>query len=641
VFLVLALAATACDSPLSAVRRVVRVEIAPEDLHLPLNGFHQLSAEAMDERGVRLTGAVEIRWASSDTSVVYVSPSGLVAARAAGSARVTAAVGEVQGSALVSVGAPLPAECSSILALGVGEVHTVAAGEGGLLCFEAQGSEAEYTMIPFYGSATAGAAVAIDVSVRSEAQPSGIHSDQPSVARGRSAIAGNGRAPKPDAGWEQRLRQREARELAPLLSAAAGGAPEPNRSTAAPLPSVGSRLTLNVNAESACTNPSWRSGTVVAVTERAVVVADSLNPAGGFDVEDYRQFGRLFDTLVYPVVTHNFGTPTDIDGNGRVLLFFTSAVNEMGRGAGGVIRGFFFSRDLFPRRSVGGPSTCEASNEAEILYLMVPDAARSAGNSQFDKDNVQRGTVASLAHELQHLVNASQRVLGRVAGFEESWLNEGLSHIAEELVGNRVAGIGRAENVDYPRLRATPENWDGFARYHRANFNRLGEHLGNPSATPLFQEVSTAGRGATWQFLRYAADRKGGEESTIWRALANAPVSGLRNLERALGDDPMIWLRDWAIAVYTDDAIPHVVSTWRQPAWNYRSVFAGIRADNRYPLLTERLPGNDTTSVTIVAGGAAYLTFGVPPAGRTEVRTSWDGGLTPPHRLFVSVVRTR
>jgi hypothetical protein len=129
---------------------------------------------------------------------------------------------------------------------------------------------------------------------------------------------------------------------------------------------------------------------------------------------------------------------------------------------------------------------------------------------------------------LQHLVNPSQRVLGRIAGFEE--------------------------------------HWNGFARHHRANFNRLGEHLGNPSATPLFQEVSTAGRGAAWQFLRYAADRKGGEVSTISRALANAPVSGLCDLERALGDDPMIWLRDWAIAVYTDDAIPHVVSTWRHNA---------------------------------------------------------------------------
>jgi hypothetical protein len=651
VVLVLALLTAACDSPLSAVRRVTHVAIEPRDLHLPLSHSLQLAAEAKDERGVTLTNAVEFRWTSSDTSIVAVSPSGLVTARAGGAATITATVGEVHGSVLVSVAVPLPETCSSILNLAVGGVHTAAPGENGLLCFEAGAAGAEYTLIPFYGSAVASATVAIEVEVRGAAA---VGNSVPargssSGSRGLVPIVEDGTAPTRVAAWEERLRERERRELEPrlaALAARAAGHPvglEPNLSVSREAPSVGSRMSLNVNAERACTDPIWRSGEVVAVTEQAIVVADIANPAGGFTREEYENFGQLFDSLVYPVVTHNFGTPSDVDQNGRVILFFTSAVNEMSRGSSSLVSGFYFSRDLFPKQSNGGPSTCAASNEAELLYLMVPDPERGGSSGPFAKSTVQRTTVAVLAHELQHLVNASQRLLTRrTPVFEETWLNEGLSHVAEELVGNRAANIGRAENVDYERLRATPEGWDQFTRFHRANFNRLGEHLANPAATPLFRtDGSLPSRGAVWQFLRYAADRKGGNESIMWRALTNSSFAGLSNLEAALGADPMEWLRDWTIAIYTDDAIPHVAAIWRQPAWNYRSVFAGIRADSSYPLQTQQLAGGGSTAISITAGGAVYLKFGVPAAGRTELRTSWNGGLTPPHRLYVSVVRTR
>ena len=49
------------------------------------------------------------------------------------------------------------------------------------------------------------------------------------------------------------------------------------------------------------------------------------------------------------------GVPADIDGGGRVIAFFTRAVNELTQaGSSGVISGFFYGRDLFPKVNTGG-----------------------------------------------------------------------------------------------------------------------------------------------------------------------------------------------------------------------------------------------------------------------------------------------
>jgi hypothetical protein len=50
-------------------------------------------------------------------------------------------------------------------------------------------------------------------------------------------------------------------------------------------------LQLNANAFDFCDNPSMRTGRVMAVTDKAIVVADTGNPVGGFTAEEYRSIG--------------------------------------------------------------------------------------------------------------------------------------------------------------------------------------------------------------------------------------------------------------------------------------------------------------------------------------------------------------
>jgi hypothetical protein len=639
---------SACDGATATARTAVDVEIVPGDIHLAVDGTAALQAVARDERGGRIAG-VEWEWQSSDPSVVAVSPTGAVTGLRAGSARVTARTGRIEGGAEVSIAGPLPAACDAVTEVSVGEVYAAPAGAGALLCLPGGGQGAEYTVVYFYGTTVAGATETFQVTTRG----AGGTALAGAAARTEDAApAGSVGATEPAAGaasWEHRLREREIRELGPLLSAArevqrtrADGVASQSLVTTV-VPAIGSRMQLNTNSSRACSEPSMRTAEVVAVSERAIVLSDIGNPVGGFTPADYESIGHAFDTAIFPVVSRHFGTPSDIDGNGRTLIFFTRAVNEMTTGAGSVVGGFFFSRDLLPRAGTGQQGVCGASNEAEIVYLMVPDPARATTLAAFSRDNVLRGTLAVLAHEFQHLVNAAQRLyVHQHSGFEETWLNEAMSHVAEELVGKHLGNIGRGDNVTHARITATPQAWEHFVVYQRGNFGRLAEHLRNPTSTALFDaSAPLASRGASWQFLRYAADRRGGDEAQFWRSLASSSLTGMRNLQAAIGTDPIPWMRDWTVAVYADDLVSGLDSQWRQPTWHFRSILTGIRSDRRYPLAVSSLPSDGTVPLTLSAGASAYLKLNVAAGAEAEVRTAWSDGLTPSRRLLVSIVRTR
>jgi hypothetical protein len=106
-------------------------------------------------------------------------------------------------------------------------------------------------------------------------------------------------------------------------------------------------------------------GKVVAITNKAVVIADTANPAGGFTDAEYQSIGVTFDTLVDPVDRAAFGAPSDIDNNGRVLIFFTRAVNEITTsGASGVV---LFSTTAISSQGDVGDGTCPEATSCRIF----------------------------------------------------------------------------------------------------------------------------------------------------------------------------------------------------------------------------------------------------------------------------------
>jgi hypothetical protein len=402
---------------------------------------------------------------------------------------------------------------------------------------------------------------------------------------------------------------------------------------------VGDLVELNANAVSACTEPRPRTGRVVAVGTRSVVVADAANPAGGLAAADYAAAAATFDTLIVPFATEAFGEPSDIDGNGRVVLFFTSVVNEfVPQGGGWYDAGFFLVRDLFPRTAADPDAACAGSNAGEVLYLMVPDPRGTINRNTITVAAVTAGLPRTLIHEYQHLVNSSRRlyVNTNAEDWEATWLDEGLSHVAEELLFYRVSGLAPRRNLDAAAVRGTAASARAFETLQLGNFGRLLEYLATPNQSSPFPEQDTpAARGAAWSFLRYVADRREGSEAAFWRRLANGTAVGFENLRAALGSEPAPLLRDWAISLLTDE-MPAAAAVHQQPSWNLRSLLTTGPAPGAYPLASVQLAGATPIRIPVVAGGTAYLRFGV--AANTAGGVYWD--VLPAH-VQMSLVRTR
>jgi hypothetical protein len=402
---------------------------------------------------------------------------------------------------------------------------------------------------------------------------------------------------------------------------------------------------LNANANSACVNPNIRTGRVVAITNRAIVVADTSNPANGFTTSDFQDFGAAFDTLVFPVDSLNFGAPSDIDKNGHVILFFTRTVNELTPpNQSSYVGGFFFSRDLFPTTPGTGLTGCPTSNFAEMFYLLVPDPSGVINQNVRTIDFVRSATLATLAHEFQHLINASRRLYVNTTSneFEDTFLDEGLAHEAEELAFFRSSGLAPGQNITYQMIQASPKVQVAFNNFAAANFRRFREYLINPFGySPYVNNGAIQTRGAIWSFLRYAADRRGAGESQMWFQLANPPTGlhGISNITHAVTPDLAGWVRDWTIANYADDFVPGVLPTYTHASWNIRSVVEVVN-QGMWALDTQQLDTAQITAVGVTDGSATYLTFGVKPNTIGGGRLTARGAPAPPG-FALTILRTK
>ncbi len=573
---------------------------------------------------------------------------------AAGAVEVTATV---QSTAIVARATATATQiastdCSSAsTALTLGQVLT---GLGGTsLCISGGTAGGEFALVPFNQSLTESSAV---LSMQaSGVGATAVASLTPTVGS-FNLLAGTS-VPSTTAlsslaltrALDARLRATEARELAPLIPGARAWMTARKRTASGLVPglslsvipstaTVGQLVTLNANAESACNSPMMRTGRIAAVSSKAIVVADTTNPASGYTDADYQSIASTFDTLVDPTDTKAFGTPTDIDGNGHVVLFFTRAVNELTPARStSYVAGFFYARDLFPATSTAGFDACASSNGGEMFYLMVPDPTGVVNGNRFAKDAVTNVVIGTLGHEYQHLINASRRMYVNTAAtdFEETWLDEGLAHVAEELLFYARTGLKPRANIDATLLRTSAAYIDAFNNEAISNFARLGEYLGAPSSNSAFADNDDlATRGATWSFLRYAADHTGSDDGTTWFQLVNSTSTGVANLTRVFGAGLTTLARDWATSVLADD-VTSTEARYQQPSWNMRSIFGALQSNGAYPLATTTLTSTPS-AVTVSGGSAAYLRFTVA-AGKTAT-IQWS---TLPSSVQLTLVRTK
>ncbi|HEY4219060.1 MAG TPA: Ig-like domain-containing protein [Gemmatimonadaceae bacterium] len=590
-----------------------------------------------------------IAWSTSSSAIATVTSTGVVTALAPGQVDVIATVDGISGAAPLRVTAPID-QCTGVspIQLAVGQVDSISSAQASLLCIGSLTDESEYVLVPFNGSVNA----TVQDSVALTATNTSAITSSLNLAASRSPVSVGSNiqlaslaadASRREAG-ELEFRSREQRDIGTsrsraLVARTAHTLARKQIGNAAPTPDVGSIVQLNANLSGDDCNapPQVHAARVVAVLRSTIVFADTLAPSGGYTDAELTAFGAAFDTVGFALDTLNFGAPTDIDNNGRVGIFFTPGVNAIPQPSGGYIGGLFANRDLYDVSARG----CAGSNTGEMFYLPVPDPTASINASYQSKTTLSNVVLSTLVHEFQHLINEGRRLYVNNAPVdEEVWLNEGLSHIAEELLYYRESGRAPGQNLALQDIRENSVTVAQANEYLLGNVERLASYLESPSLhSPYSTDDSFEMRGAVWELLRYAADQKAGSGRSVWFPLVNSRTAGVANFDAVFGDIAAV-TRNWSVAQFTDDSNLPVVVQYTEPSWNFRSIIPPLLTSQTFPLATSALTSSTPLTLWLVGGGAAYVRFAVGP-GRiaSVVATASSGGVAP--EVEFMLVRTQ
>lgn len=470
----------------------------------------------------------------------------------------------------------------------------------------------------------------------------------------------------------ERLRRVGARPVAAVRTG--GGA----RASLNPnIPTVGQLLALRspVGGDgglATCTSTSRVVARVRAVGPHFALVEDTL-VAGALTQADYAEILSQVEGVSWPVDSAYFGTPRDLDGNGRVLALVTPEVNRLGAA------GFFTVTDLAPA------ADCPASNEGEILWLIAPDPARQFGFDPIPIGLVKTRLAGIVSHELQHLIHAERRVFEAGGDFDspdELWLNEGLSHIAEEVSGFYDAGRHTGEDLAFDDL-GEPATQERFSRYHLSDFRFVRDYLQNPRAVPaLLDDPVTRGqlrraRGFGYLFLRWLADQYASEgapglvgtleEEALFRDLTVGGATLLRSTQNVVAalarrGEVHTWAELFSDYVgmpgvdgVADADIP-LDGKLELASWNLPQVYENARANGfaldfpdgfplrPTPVLLRTIPASGfSAQVRLLPTTGAYFRvegLSETPLSRISVTSSTGSSLPSGNEIRVTIVRT-
>jgi hypothetical protein len=404
-----------------------------------------------------------------------------------------------------------------------------------------------------------------------------VRGSSPAVAAVAPMTRAFSRAPRtsnPAAAFHARLRARE-RELARSPSTALFDRSRISATAAAP-PAVGDKRTFKVCATPQCDNFVDSHATAKIVGQRVAIFLDDTVPTGGYTDADLTTVGQLFDARLYPIDTTAFGHETDIDNNGVVVVLLTPRVNQLSpdcNANNSIILGYFFGLDLLPSQA--------NSNDGEVFYGLVPDPNNSACDisKSFATDNL----APVFIHEFQHMISFGQHVLTRQGDAEVTWLNEGLSHFAEELGGRQVP------DANCPDFNSCADQFIGSGDLPNAF-----EYLSDPESSFLIEPDSSQGllaeRGANWLFVRWLADHFASDTilgTDFTRRLEATTLLGTANVASQTGVDFSTLAAEWQMANYLDDlpGFTEPTGRLRYKSWNFRALAASN--SRPYPLIPD------------------------------------------------------
>ena len=449
---------------------------------------------------------------------------------------------------------------------------------------------------------------------------------------------------------DRQLIQRFLREGAPRLNA--------SRSSVPAVPAglrVGDQVSLRVPGSTGpCSVAPPITASVRLITNRTMWLEDTANPAGGFSLADIQQLASFLENVAYDIDVSYFGAPSDIDGNGKIVVVVTKEINKetLQNDPTFNLAGRVRAADFF------APSYCASSNEGEIIYLRTPDPAGRVGRPTDVAADEVRTLHELMPHEFSHVMQFAYMILAGGA-LQPFWIGEAQATLAEELTGHRVTGRTLYQNYGFDvawEQRDLVPWYRGvqWASYYYGYVPRNAQQVaGAPeqcSWIGLVSEGNTGPCAATdniaygvgFSFLRWLSDQFGptlaGGEKALHRPLAYSNTAGFANISKIVGVPIDSLLAQWAAALYVDDRVPNLNKRLTFTSWNMYDIETRKRPEMRLNP-RERNFGTFTDNVNIRAGSTAY--FRVSSNGRPSaaIRAVDPNGGALPSTMRMWVVR--
>lgn len=431
----------------------------------------------------------------------------------------------------------------------------------------------------------------------------------------------------------------------------------------------------NLDAPEFCVSSVPVGARTVFVGQHALILEDTATTfngaptlAGQMD-STYAAMGQEFDTVMWPILTGNFGNPLAMDSllsrTGKIVMLFTPKINAM---QAGTVLGFVVSCDFYSVQK------WSSSNVGEFFYAVVPtnpaDGYSATGDTRKDWLRVMRGTVI---HEVKHITSYGERISRGLPLEEFSW-EEGMARQAEELYARaafyktqakadatyaatvycdvRYTTAGPCLNSPVPSLDRPLlmlRHFDGLY-----DFARLNEYL-----SPLGRAVSSDQTfyASAWSLERWAADQFGASESQFFKDWTTSSATGVGNFEARTGQPWEQSMGEWSLALYLDNrpgftpANPHL----RFPSYNLPDLWLGMCSDlgpcvnpnngiQLYPTATPWMVhttsfGNFLASVALTGGAFALFDMSGTTTGRQLIELKQPNGSDPPPSVRLAIVR--
>lgn len=418
--------------------------------------------------------------------------------------------------------------------------------------------------------------------------------------------------------FHRRLRAREHALAASPAARLFDGAAAPPQ---AAVPVFGDKDTFSACKTVACSSFVQVTATVRFVGRSGIIYLDDQLPAGADNLTqaDLDQLGALFDDYLYPADTVAFGRESDINGDGHVAILITDAVNDLTPDCGqGRVIGYFFGNDL---------ENAQGSNHREIFYAFAPKPATS-GCTAVTRARTLASLPPTLIHEFQHMISYNQHVILRGGFDEDLWLNEGMSHFAEEL-GARVVPDALC-----------PASASCFSQFMSGNLSNAYDYLDDPPGNFLIAPRSGTGtlaeRGAAWLFLRWAADHFSATElgTSFTRALEQTASFGSANVENATGQSFATLVGQWQLANYAE-GLPGFPANGllAYTTWDLRGIYdrnSPAVFPKPYPLTPDSTATSFSASGTLRGGSGKHVRFKLP-AGSSGTTVRLAGSTSGTH----------